>query len=164
MDIKINQALVLHMKVNRNLLLILVAVVLFAGGLWYDIDYCEYTSESITTIRLFGIPLKQTRHSGFRPWLDDEIGLEVDSNFVDYMSAPVILPLASTPPGNWLNLRRAKQIYDDFPLKREQVSQVLLRLESRMPPLLNRQDRIDLGAIAKNAEQEAGENASRPTP
>lgn len=143
-------------KKQKKLLFILVVIVI--AGLWYDVDVCRYTSESIYTVRFLGIPIKRTKDAGYRPWLEKEIGLTVGSDFVHFLSAPLFLPAASTPPGNWLALRRAKQVYDDLPTKREEVRYVLLRLQTRVPPLLDGRDRTDLDMISGVPSDEGMKN------
>lgn len=83
----------------------------------------------------------------------NDIGLSIGSDFVDYLSGSFFFQSASTPPGNWLTLRRAKQLYDDFPSKQKEVRQVLLRLEARIPPVFDFKDHIDLDVISGDIEQ-----------
>lgn len=113
-------------------------------------------------MRVWGLPIWVSKHGGYRPWLENEIGLHLASDYVDYLDCHLLFPRASTPPGNWLALRSAKQIYDDHPAARDHVRKVLLRLESRVPPLLNSSDHYALEAFPREAEQDAAADANKP--
>lgn len=141
---------------------ILIVLVVIGAGLRIDIDYCMYTAASVCRLKLYGITFFAQKDNGYRPWLEQEIGLKVGSDFVDYLTFHPIFPVVSTPPGNWLTLRRARQIYDDYPATRSAVRAVILRLQSRREPLFTTDDRGALDEIASVAAQSAAAKGTSP--
>jgi hypothetical protein len=55
--------------------------------------------------------------------------------YVDYLNYHRLLFVSSTPPGNWLELRYAKNRYDDDPVSRPAVAALLKRGATHEPPL-----------------------------
>jgi hypothetical protein len=116
------------MKVSAKWILFVLPILLIVGvGIRTDIDYCQYTGSSIHSTRLWGLTLSKRESDGYRSWLKDEIGLELETDFVDFLNFHPLRAVASTPPGNWLTLSRARQIHDDYPSTRDQVKKILLR-------------------------------------
>jgi len=82
----------------------------------------------------------------------EDLGVNLNPDFTDYLDFNVSDDVASTPPGNWLFLRSIKRTYDDYPSTRKEIQTILLRLNKRNPPFLNQEDLIEFGQIKHNAE------------
>jgi hypothetical protein len=134
--------------------MLVVFVVLAIGfGFWDDIDYCANTSARISTLRFFGIPIKVERGSGYRDWLEDDLGIYLPEDYVNYISCPMLFPVALTPPGNWLSLRNTKRLYDKYPDKRELIKNYLKKLENRPSARLTYEDHVELNNIVYGRKQ-----------
>ena len=79
------------------LLILLIPVI----GLRKDIEYCRTTAASIHSTKVWGITLSKREDEGYRGWLREEIGLELEPDYVNYLEFHPLIPSASTPPGNW---------------------------------------------------------------
>lgn len=111
------------------------AAVLFFG-LTYDIDSCRDTAEMRSCYRVLGIhiPWTTSHDDGYRLWLRNDIGVEWPQEYVDYPNYHPLFFVSSTPPGNWLELRYAKNRYDDDPVSRSAVEALLKRGATHEPP------------------------------
>jgi hypothetical protein len=128
-------------KVTKPKLILLVVCAAFLG-LTYDIDYCRFTADSRGCYRIWGIrvPWTTTYHDGYRSWLQTDIGLLFPQEYVDYLNwHPLIFP-SSTPPGNWLDLRNLKKIYDSDAASHDDISKLLKKVASRHPPVFMTED------------------------
>jgi hypothetical protein len=137
---------------------ILIAVVIVAASFWKDIDYCIYTSRSRTTWRFMGIPLVIREESGSIPnWLNSEFGITGPVKYKDYLSFPFVLPVCSTPPGNWLVLRRLKQLYEEKPELRNNIRNYLQPLYKSENPSID----YNVLTIIERAQQDTASNAGQ---
>ena len=144
----------MHCMSMRNIILfILIFGVILIVGLRIDLDYCRNTGANERTLRLWGIPLRQSSSPGYRPWLE-EMNVHLQPDFVDYLNYPPLVSIKSTPPGNWIYLHSAKRIYDNYPASRKAVTSLLRSVATRQPPQLTRDDMTKLLLIEKNAEQQ----------
>jgi hypothetical protein len=130
----------------------LVAATVFVAffGLTKDTDYCRFTSESRSCVRVWGIPVPFTSRydPGFRPWLE-ELGAKFPQDYRDYLNFHPLLFVSSTPPGNWLFLRSLKGVYDHRESSHARIAQFLQEVATRNPPLISSDDLETMHSIGK---------------
>ena len=144
------------------LLVVVVLLLIAAIGLRKDIDYCQLTAQSRSALSLWGIKIHSKDRDGYRPWLEEEIGVKLGSDFVDYQRFNPLFPTRSTPPGNWLFLTRAKEVYDQCPAGRAEIKSMIQRQQGVSEPILGGRAGHRLNEIQKSAEQDAGHKRQRP--
>jgi hypothetical protein len=94
--------------------------------------------------------------------LEDEIGIKLGTDFTHYQRFHPLFPTASTPPGNWLFLRRAKEVYDEWPSGRDEIKSLIRSKEGIEKPMFGGRESHRINEIQKRAEQDgAGQPATR---
>ena len=129
----------------------IAAVALFSVffGIREDIDYCQYTAEWRSCLRVWGVPIPFTqRHNdGFRVWLEQDLGAHFPQSYLDYLNFHPLLAVASTPRGNWMFLNGLKKVYDTDPNSHVEVATLVKTVAGRIPPRPNDEDYGALNAL-----------------
>jgi hypothetical protein len=133
------------MKKPSRIKIALICIFVAVAGTTVEVDYCLYTAANITRVRILGVPVYVSHDDGFRTWLENDVGVHLGSNFVNYVRFHPLFAYASTPPGNWLMLRSAKTMYDKHPEARSVIQELLKKVELRHPPRLG--EREDMATL-----------------
>jgi hypothetical protein len=147
-------------KLKRWHIIVVGIATILLFGLKEDIDYCFYTSESRRSLEFFGWPLTSDSDPGFRPWIEDELGVQIVSELQDYSDTFPIFGVTGTGPGNWMFLHSAWTVYNNDPKSHDAIRELVQSITKRSPPVVEPGDYQTLNSIQdpnwNKAEEQSG--------